>query len=62
MYHNTLNLALESEDLEMDMLEVDQKIGAMSYGQTCRFQHDNKQVSIFRSDVTGRYEITAYKM
>lgn len=62
MYHDTLNQALNSEKLEMDMLDVSNKIGTISYGETVRFQHDNKQVVIYRSDVTGRYEITAYKL
>lgn len=62
MYFETLNLALDSENISMTDAEVMQKIGNMSYGETKRFQHQNKQIAIFRSDVSGRYEITAYNL
>lgn len=62
MYHDTLNQALDSVGLgDMLALDVDAKIGSMQYGDTKRFQHDGKQVAIYRMD-SGRYEITAYKM
>jgi len=59
MYHNSLNAALESENLEMNTTEVSNKIGSLSNGDTKRFQHDGRQVSIYRMN-SGRYEILTY--
>lgn len=61
MYHETLNQALNAENIEMTAMEVDTKIGAMEYEQTVRFQHNGKQVALFRMP-SGRYEITAYSI
>ncbi len=61
MYFDNLNLALASENIEMDINEVSQKIGSISIEETKRFQTNGKQVSIYRMP-SGRYEITAYNL
>lgn len=59
MYHETLNQALESENIEMTMDEVSEKIGTMAIGQSVRFQKSNRQVCLYRMD-SGRYEVFSY--
>lgn len=61
MYHSSLNEALESQNLEMSINDVTAKIGSIGVNETKRFQHDNRQVSIYRMD-SGKYEILSYKL
>ncbi len=61
MLYDTLNLALESENIEMDIIEVGQKIGSINKEETKRFQTQSKQVSIYRNH-NGRYEILSYAL
>lgn len=61
IYHETLNGALLSENINMTTLEVSQLIGHIDYEETKRFQFENKQVVIYRMP-SGRYEITSYSL
>lgn len=62
MYHDSLNQALESVGLgDMSCNDVNEKIGSLKNEESKRFQHNGKQVCLYRMS-SGRYEIVAYNL